>query len=127
MPMIDGLVSSLLNWIDNTAAFPTEGTTVQLALSTTTPTSAGANITEPNGGDGYSRQTLALAAVSGGARANSGTITFGPASASWGTITYVVVYIDSTARFYAALTASQAVGNGDSLQFAAGAVSIAVT
>jgi len=99
-----------------------------LGLSTTTPTDAGTNFTEPGGG-AYARVAAAGTvwdAASGGSKDNGSIIDMGTASgASWGTVTHVGYFDASTSGNLcatAALSASKAIGDGDSAEFAAGAI-----
>lgn len=84
---------------------------------------------------GYARQAVSKAAGSWAAPTGSGTrtisnaalITFGPATANWGTVDEVVVYDASTAGnilYAGALTASKAINTDDSAQFAIGALQL---
>lgn len=107
-------------------------TTLYLALSTTTPTDAAANFTEPSGNN-YSRVATTSAdwnAASGTAPAvktNSGTKTFNQASGSWGTVTYFGLYDASTSGnliLFGALTASKSIGNGDTASFPASSITL---
>lgn len=101
-----------------------------VGLSTTTPTEAGGNFTEPSGNN-YSRTSTADAdwgAASTGqpsTKSNANTITFATASGSWGTVTHFGLFDASTAgnlRMWGALTASKTIGNGDTASFAATAL-----
>jgi len=102
-----------------------------LGLSTTTPTKAGANITEP--GDTYALVEVpagswgAAGATTTGAVKNSAAISFAVATASWGTITHVVLYDDAVGTNiigYGALTVSKAVTTDQYLNFAIGELTI---
>jgi hypothetical protein len=91
-----------------------------LALSTTTPTDANTNVTEPVG-NGYSRQAITFSAPSDGSSTNS-EITFTASGGNWGTITHAVIYDASTSGnmiAWDALSTSRAVNDGDTLTFAA--------
>ena len=72
-------------------------TNAYIGLSTTAPTAAGGNVTEPSG-NGYGR----VAANSGSFSASGGIITngsyiyFEEATASWGTITHIIVCDSAT-------------------------------
>lgn len=99
----------------------TSPTTVYVALYTDDPTDADVG-TEVTGGS-YARQSVAFGAPSDGAGDNSGDITFPTASASWGTVTHIGLHDDLTAGillFHGALTASKAVGDGDTFKINAG-------
>lgn len=60
---------------------------------------------------------------------NAAVITFPTPSASWGTVTHFGVYDAATAGnllFYAALSTSKTINSGDSVSFAAGALSFQI-
>ena len=121
----------------------TPPTTLYIGLSSTTPTEAGGNITEPSGGS-YARQpTVSSAganpdwsAASGTAPAvktNTATFTFPTASADWvagANLTYAILCASlsgvTTADFIAfgALTTAKPVLNGDTASFAASAITM---
>lgn len=107
-------------------------TTLYLALSTTTPVDAGTNFTEPSGNN-YSRVATttadwnAAASTTPAVKTNSATKTFNQASGSWGTITYFGIYDASTSGnliLFGALTASKAIGNGDTASFPAASITL---
>lgn len=108
-------------------------TSVWMALSTSTPTDAGGNVTEPSG-NGYARVEIGNSstnwnAASSGTVTNKTAITFPEASGSWGTVTHFVLYDASTAGnalIWGALTASKAIGTGDTASFAIGSLSISL-
>jgi hypothetical protein len=112
----------------------TPATTLYLGLSTTTPTEAGTNVTEPSG-NAYARVSTVAAdwsAASGTAPAvktNTAVKTFPTATpAGWGTVTHFVLYdhITNTAAAniiaWGALTTSKDIGAGDTASFAASAL-----
>ena len=100
-------------------------------LFTTAPANDGASGTELSG-NGYARQSVtfsAPAAGTGEARkiSNSATVTFGPATADWGTVVAFGIWDAATAGnllYWANLTANKTVANGDRAEFAAGALTI---
>lgn len=100
--------------------------TLYAALSTTTPTDAGGNFTEPSG-NSYARvsitnNTTNFPNASGGSKSNGTTITFPTASGSWGTVTHIGLYDASSNGnliVWAALSASKTIGNGDTASVAA--------
>lgn len=100
--------------------------TVYVALFTAAPSDAGGG-TEVSGGS-YARVATTgatWAAASAGATSNAAVITFPTASASWGTVTHYATFDASTAGNmlrWAILTASKAIGNGDTASFAIGAL-----
>jgi len=84
---------------------------------------------------GYARQAVSKAAGSWAAPSgtsprlidNAAAITFGPASANWGTVDEVGVWDASTAGnilYVGSLTTAKTINNGDSAQFAIGALDI---
>lgn len=106
-----------------------------VGLSTTTPTEAGGNFTEPVG-NGYARVTVVRngtnwAAASGTAPAiadNATAITFPAASGgSWGTVTHAGLFDAVSAGnllWWGALGTSKAVNDGDTAQIAIGALDV---
>lgn len=106
------------------------GGNLWLGLSTTTPTEAGGNVTEPSG-NAYARvqiSTSDFAAASGGApttKANDNDISFPEATGSWGTPTYLTVHNASTAGSvvaFGALSNSQAIVAGNTVTLQTGDV-----
>lgn len=78
----------------------TLGQTAYVGLSTTAPTVAGGNVTEPSG-NGYSRVMLGnynqsytqkMGTPSGGAISNTEIIYYPEATGAWGTITHFCIY-----------------------------------
>jgi hypothetical protein len=135
--MSDYLEVELIKHIFRTGSF-TKPTVLGIALATGAPTDAstGATITEVTNANSYARvDTPPLdanwAATSGtnGLTSNVADISFAAASGSWGTVTHVAI-IDSVTHgagnmlFYGTLTASKAVGSGDTFKFGAGNLSI---
>jgi hypothetical protein len=117
---------AMLDGVFNDPAY-TPPATRYLALSTTTPTDAGANFTEPVG-NAYARVATTAAdwsAASGTAPAikqNSATLSFPTASGAWGTVTHIGIFdaaSGGTPRWTGALTASKVVSSGDTAQFTA--------
>lgn len=106
-------------------------TTIALALSTTTPTDAGGNITEPSqSGTAYVRKSLTIPgdwnSAASGTISNVNDITFATATgAGWGTVTYVCIMDNATYGggnmiAYASLSVSKTVSAGDTLKFTGG-------
>lgn len=133
--LFDTWEQKLLDHILNDPA-NTPAATNYIALSSTTPTEAAGNITEPSGGN-YGRVATTNAdwsAASGTAPAvktNTATLTFGTASADWVTgsnLTYFVLYDHATLTgsgheiAFGALTTPKPVLNGDTASFAASAI-----
>jgi hypothetical protein len=109
-----------------------------IGLSSTTPTDAGGNVTEPSGGS-YARVALcttgagapnlgAAAGVAPAEKSNSVAIAFPAATADWvsaANLTHFVLFNASTAgtcRAFGALAVAKPVLNGDTASFAIGAL-----
>lgn len=124
----DSIEQKLLDHFFNDASYTPE--TLFLSLSTTTPTEAGGNFTEPSG-NAYARVSIGAAdmsAATGSAPAtktNTATKTFPTATGAWGTVTHFGVHNASSAGTLLAfgqLTTSKTINNGDTASFAAGAL-----
>lgn len=64
-----------------------------IGLSTTSPTAAGGNVSEPSTSAGYSRKLITgLTTSTDGTTKNSSIISFNESTSSWGTITHFVIY-----------------------------------
>jgi len=106
-----------------------QATNVKAGLSTSTPTDAGGNITEPS--NGYAQVSFntwnAASPVSNVETAtNNGAIVFSPGpTGSWGTITYGILYLDTTPFVYAAVT-NQSPQNGDTVEWLTTAFTISL-
>lgn len=108
--------------------------TVYVALSTTTPTKTGTNVSEPSG-NGYKRVAVTNNAssfpnASNGTKSNGTVITFPEATGAWGTVTHFVVYDSLTAGnalVYGALTTAKTIESGDTPSFSAGALTVGLT
>ncbi len=104
--------------------------TLYLGLSSTTPTDAGGNITEPSAG-AYARQAVAAAvwdAAAAGSKDNGSVVTYPTATADWlsgADLTYAV-YMDAltngNCEAYGLLDTAKPVTNGDTASFAAAAL-----
>lgn len=108
--------------------------TLYVGLSTTTPAVGGTGISEP-AGNAYGRvavtnNTTNFPAASNGSKSNGAIITFPTATGSWGTVTYFFIADAVTAGNilgFGALNTAQTVANGDTLSFAASALTITLT
>ena len=86
----DGLVHDMYDLLFRGAAYTAPATF--LALSTSTPTDSGPNVTEPSGNN-YAREEITVwDAVVSGATENTNLITMNVPSASWGLCTHLAVY-----------------------------------
>lgn len=95
---------------ETSPAIPTE---YYIGLSTTEPTMAGANVSEPSSSAGYGRVLLEnLSAPVNGVVTNTANINFEESTASWGTVTHFVIYdaeIDGNLLMYGALSTPRVV------------------
>lgn len=104
--------------------------TVYLALYTAAPDDTGGG-TEVSGGS-YARKSTAGSdwdSAASGSTSNAAAITFTTPSASWGTVTHFALMDAATAGNqlgWAALDTPQAIGTGDPVEFAAGALVISI-
>lgn len=99
-------------------AAPTDATTMATMVEVTTP-----------GSNGYSRQPVTWSAPSGdpSSSSNTGALTFGPFTADLGNVTHCALVSAATGTagdfiYHWALTTARDPANGDSIQFAAGAL-----
>lgn len=106
--------------------------TVYVALSSTTPTTAGANVTEPSTGS-YARVATSAAtwnAASAGSSTNALAITFLTATGDWvggSNLTYGVLYDASIAGNmlgFGALSVAKNVLNGDTASIAPSGITV---
>ena len=109
--------------------------TIYVGLSSTTPTTAGANVTEPSAGN-YARVATAAADWNVSTTAdpclldNANPVTFGTATATWlsgSNLTYAVLFDASTAGnvvAYGALAVAKPVTSGDTPNYAAGTIDV---
>ena len=118
----------LLDWLMTTGS-ATRPTAWYVALYTAAPSDSGGG-TEVSG-SGYSRQSASFSAASspGGTTSNSNTISFTASGGSWGTVTHIGIFDNSTGGnllWHGGLTASKIVGDGDTLEFAIGNIDLTV-
>jgi 2-keto-4-pentenoate hydratase len=133
MPATTYLANKLLDHQLGKTAFTMP--TVYVALSSTTPTTAGTNITEPSGGS-YARVATSAATwntAASGSTSNAAAITVPAATADWlagANLTYGVLYDASSAGnvlAYGALTVSKNCLNGDTISIAIGGLTVTLT
>jgi hypothetical protein len=104
--------------------------TVYLALFTSAPTDAGGG-TEVSGGS-YARKAVTnnstnFPAASGGVKSLNVTTTFVTPTGSWGTVTHFAIMDASTAgnmMDWNALNTPQTISSGNTVSFAAGALTV---
>ena len=127
---VDAVEQAILDGFFTDPAW-TPPATMYIALSSTTPTDAGGNVTEPSSGSYARVSTVAAdwAAASGTApatKANSATKTFPTATGDWlsgANLTHWVLYDASTSgnpQFWGTITTPKPVLNGDTPSFPAG-------
>lgn len=78
-------------------------------------------------GVGYLRQTVEFGAAASGQVANTAAVTFGPSGESWGQITALALYDQSSTGnllFHGALLVPKTVGSGDSLVIGIGSLTV---
>ena len=95
MPLVTAHKNATLDAMLGTGA-TLLNSTLEMGLSTTTPTADGTNITEPSAG-GYTRVTLAntnavWAPAAAGIKTNAADVIFPEATAGWGLITHWIIY-----------------------------------
>lgn len=131
MPFVDLVEQGILNWFWSDAGAFTPSATYHVGLSSTTPTDAGGNVTEPTTG-GYARQPVTaaeMAAATGTApatKANDTVIAYDQATADYDAapLTHFTIHDDPTAGSVVAwgvLAAARTVLDGDTASFAVGA------
>ena len=114
----------LLDWM-MTSGSATRPTAWYLALFTAAPSDSGGGTEVSTGG--YTRQTIAFSAASGGATSNSADVSFTASGANYGTVTHVGIFDASSAGnllWHGAMTASKTVEDGDTITFASGNVDL---
>ena len=106
----------------------TQPSNLWVGLSTTTPTAAGGNVTEPSG-NGYARVSTSGAdwdpatLASPSVVTNGNQVTFPNPTGSWGTVTHFTIHSASTGGFvvaYGPLAQSKTINSGDPVNFPAG-------
>ena len=100
--------------------------TIYQGLSSTTPTAAGANVTEPVG-NGYARKATNLAAAASQQRASSNAQNHAAAGGDWGLMTHTVYFTALTGGtfiYFDDLDANRNMVDGAEMDFAIGAVVI---
>ena len=119
----DYMENAILDHILKTTAY-TPATNIYVALYTVAPTDAGGG-TEVSGGS-YARVTCNVwDAASGGSASNTNTVTFAQATANWGTLVAFATFDALTGGNmlgWGDLDTNKAINNGDTADFAAGAL-----
>lgn len=134
--MSTALAHNLLNLAFRNVAYSKPNTFIGVATATLSDTTTGSTVTEPSGGsyarvqvnpNGGSSPTWSVAASR--AVTNSAAVTLPTATAAWGTV--VSSFIASAVTggdilFYDNDTVDQAVGSGDTVQFASGDIDVVI-
>ena len=132
------LVHKILDLMFRNVAFTAPATHyVALSATTLSDTSTGSSFTELSG-SGYARKALnntggsspTWTVASSGASENSGTVNFGTAGASWGTLVAMCTCDAASAGnmlFYDNGVADQAIGTSDPVSFATGALDVSLS
>lgn len=118
------LENAVINYVLRNTGTPTTAT-VYLALFTTDPTDADTGTEVSTGG--YARQAIAFDAPVNGVTQNTNLETFSASGASWGSITHIGIYDASTSGnliYHASMTTARTINDGDTLEFAAGFVTV---
>lgn len=119
----------LLNFL-MTSGTATRPTAWYIGLFTAAPNDAGGG-TEVSG-NGYSRQAVSwdTASGTGGTTSNSTAETFTASGGNWGTITHIGIFDASSAGnllWHGAISGSgKTINDGDSLEFAIGAIDLTI-
>lgn len=95
------------------------------ALFSATPAANGSGGTELAAANGYARESITWGAVAGGGASNSAIITYTASGAAWVEATHFVIFSLVTAGvryFWNALDAGVTVNDGESAEFAIGAL-----
>ena len=118
----------ILNFL-MTSGTATRPTAWYVALYTAAPSDAGGG-TEVSG-NGYSRQTVAwdTATGTGGTTDNTGAVSFTATGGNFGTIVAIGIHDASSGGnllWHGALSTNKTVNDGDTLEFAAGAIDLTI-
>lgn len=113
----------VMDWI-NAVGTPTRPSGLKLALTTTVGTDSTAG-TEVSGGS-YARQTLAVSASSGGATANTATVSFAGMPSC--TVQGVEIWDSAGGNrlWWASLAANKVVNSGDIFEITAGSLTLTI-
>lgn len=140
--MSDYLENKIIDWLFRGQTFtPPAGLHVGLLTAAPSDTGGGTEVS----GNGYTRVNLApsltnwagtqaaasTTASTGttGTTSNNSAITFPSPTATWGTVTHFGIWDASTAGnllFYASLTVSKVINSGDTVSFAAAALTVQI-
>jgi hypothetical protein len=122
--MSNYLEDKLVNHVLRNAAY-TPAATIYVGLYTSDPTDA--NIGAEVSGGAYIRQAVTFNASANGVTANSATVTFPVATASWGTVSHLGILDASTIGnllLYGALNVARTISIDNQLVFLAGEITV---
>lgn len=123
------LANELLDHLLGGDAYSSPNATIHIALSTADPTDAGSGLAEPGGNNYARKEFLDWTTASGGATENNTDAVFATPSGTWGLITHSAIMDALTSGnmlFYGTVT-NQTPDNGDTVQFTAGDLDVAMT
>lgn len=126
----DYLENALINHVFRNVSM-TSPTTVYAALYTVTPNDITGSGAELHTSGGYARQAVTFGNPVTGSTGNTNTVTFGPATAPWGTIVAFAIYDNATSGsgnplVWNTLNSSVVITTSDSAQFASGTLQVTV-
>lgn len=118
----------LLDWSMTTGS-ATRPTAWYVALYTAAPDDTGGGTEVSTGG--YARQSVTFDAASspGGTTSNTGAVTFTASGGSWGTVSHIGIFDNSTGGnllWHGSMTASKSVADGDTLEFSIGNIDLTI-
>ena len=121
------LENALLDYVLRNTGTPTTAT-VYLALSTAdfTDANTGAEIS----GNGYARQAIAFDAAAAGVTQNTALESFTASGGNWGAISHIGIFDALTVGnllYHTSMTTTRTINDGDTLEFAIGAVTVTLT
>lgn len=117
----------ILNWLMKGTGSAPSGTHVALYSAAPSDSGGGTELS----GNGYARQsaTWDTASGSGGTTSNSAAISFTASGGDWGSVTHVGIMDAATGGnllWHGALSSSKTVSDGDTVQFAIGAIDLTI-
>jgi len=126
----DFLENALINYLFRAIPYSAP-TTVAIGLFNTSPSDVAGSGTEIHTSGGYARLSASFGPALTGSTANLATLTFGPATLPWGTITAFAVFDNVTSGsgnmlVWNALNANIVITTGDSAQFASTSLQLTV-
>lgn len=126
----DYLENALINHLFRNISL-TSPTTVAVALFTSSPTDTLIAGLEIHTSGGYARQSGSFGPPLTGSTGNLATLTFGPATTVWGSVTHFAIFDNITSGsgnmlVWGALNSPVSIAVSDSAQFASGTLQVTV-